>query len=145
MSDLYMTAIRILPPGHIRHRNSALLLKMSMTSISLIKQYRIDGGEVERIQDVHGVWWYKIPFAYTPYWHRNLKNLSEDYAWKFFMRNESRGTLDDTTDENLSRTFCTEHNPPPRNMYPLIRSCLHQILSMYGYVSQNLTEPRIPA
>lgn len=145
MNDLYMTAIHTLPTGHVRHRNSTLLLRMSVQSIPLIKQYRRAGGNVERTQDKNCVWWYKIPFAYTPYWHRNLKNMSEEYAWKFFSRNEERGTLGDTTDENLRRTFASEHNPPPRNMYPLIRSCLHQILSMYGYLPQNPSSLRIPA
>lgn len=145
MNDLYMTAIHTLPPGYVRHRNSTLLLRMSMPSISLVKQYRREGGTVERMQDVNGVWWYKIPFAYTPYWHRNLKSLSEEYAWRFFSRNESMGTLGDTTDENLRRTFAADRNPPPKNMYPLIRSCLSQILSMYGYLPQSPSSLRIPA
>ena len=145
MSDLYMTAIHTLPAGHVRHRNSTLLLRMSMPSISLVKQYRREGGTVERTQDENGVWWYKIQFAYTPYWHRNLKNLSEEYAWRFFSRNESRGTLGDTTDDNLCRTFSADRNPPPKNMYPLIRSCLIQILSMYGYISQNHSSLGLPA
>lgn len=145
MNDLYMTAIHTLPPGHVQHRNSTLLLKMSMQSIPLVKQYRREGGDVQRTQDENRIWWYEIPFAYTPYWHRNLKSLSEEYAWRFFSRNESRGTLGDTTDENLRRTFAMDRNPPPKNMYPLIRSCLSQILSMYGYLPQNPSSLRIPA
>ena len=130
--DVYSEAVRILAPNHIDHHRSDLFILMNWQSMPIIRQYRAQGGIVEEIlEEGTQLYWYFIPWGYTPYWHRRFRASVENCAWHFIYRNDKTGTLSDWSDANLKKSFSDMRIPPQANFYPAIRVALGAILQTY--------------
>lgn len=131
--DIYSAAVQTLKPSHIIHERSHLYILMSKDSLPLMREFRACGGHAEEILDEETqLYYYHVPFGYTPYWQRCIRKAVEDYAWEFYKANEFSGKLTDWSDENFERTYKSVCKVPPhKNFYPMIRVVLHSILSAY--------------
>ena len=141
--NLYAAAVQTLKSNQIDHKRSDLYILMTNDSMPLIEEYRKSGGKVSYvIERKSGLYWYCIPWAYTPYWQRHFRFVTENFAWEFIDRNEHTPFLMDWTDQNLRETFESMKTPPHSNLYPAIRGALHSILSVHGIYNR---QARIPA
>jgi len=140
--NLYAAAVQSLKPSQIDHNRSDLYILMTNDSLSLINEYRSHGGKVRHVVERgSGLYWYHIPWGYTPYWQRHFRFITENFAWEFIDRNEHTPFLRDWTDENLRKTFETMKTPPNSNLYPAIRSAICSILSPHGIHSRQISLP----
>lgn len=131
--NLYAEAINRLPPDQISHFRSDLCLRMSYDSMALVSAYRKQGGFVDEVQDANTqLYWYYIPWGYTPYWQRHYRFITENFAWEFIDRNCHSPYLRDWSNQNLKRTFSAMKCPPHENLYPAIRGALCSIFSAYS-------------
>lgn len=131
--NIYAIAMQAMKPTQIDHRNSDLYLLMTNESMQIVSEYRKTGGKVQQV--VHrrtGLYWYRLPWAYMPYWQRHFRNITENYAWDFINLNEHSSFLKDWSDNNFNRTFSLLEKPPHPRMYPAIRGAIQSILSPYG-------------
>lgn len=143
--NIYSAAIQRMKPSQIDHRKSNLYLLMTSESMEIVREYRKAGGVVEEVIDSKtSLYWYHIPWAYTPYWQRYFRMITENYAWDFIHRNERNGRLADWSDESMLRTFAPLKSPPHPNLYPAIRGALESILSYYMPVTCSNTRLKIP-
>lgn len=134
--NLYAKALNTLPADQIRHFRSDLCLRMSYPSMQLVSEYRKAGGVVDEVLDAGTqLYWYYIPWGYTPYWQRHYRFITENFAWEFIDRNAHSPYLRDWSNRNLQRTFSNMKCPPHENLYPAIRGALCSIFS--AYMQQN--------
>lgn len=131
--NVYAAANRVMKPKEISHFRSDLYLLMTYDSMNIVSEYRKLGGQVEQVFEPDtGLFWYYIPWGYTPYWQRHLRFIVENFAWQFIDRNEHSALLFDWSDQNLKNTFSSMKSPPHVNLYPAIRGALNSILSVHS-------------
>lgn len=142
--NIYSLAMQRLKPSQIDHYKSDLYLLMSSESMAIVKEYRKSGGVVEEVIDNNtSLYWYYIPWAYTPYWQRYFRSITENYAWEFIRINERKGTLLDWSDESFLRSFASRKMRPHHDLYPAIRGALESILSCYLPENNSNTQLKI--
>lgn len=131
--DIYAAAVQVMKPSQIHHKRSDLYLLMTWQILPYIREYRKNGGTVYEVENEEsGLYYYYIPFGYTLYWHKKLREAVEKFAWEFIRVNEMNGTLTDWSDENFSKSFSHMRTPPHQKFYDPIRITLHSILSAYA-------------
>lgn len=131
--DIYAAAVQVMKPTQFYHVRSDLYLLMTWDILPYVREYRKNGGTVYEVEDQEsGLFWYYIPYGYTLYWHKKLREAVEKYAWEFINRNESKGTMTDWSDENFRASFSHMKTPPHEKFYDPIRITLHSILSAYA-------------
>lgn len=141
--DIYSAAMQTMRPHQIDHNRSHLYLLMTHQAMNLVREFRNCGGHVEEILDEDtNLYWYYIPYGYTPYWQKYMRQAVEEYAWKFISGNEFNGKLTDWSDTHFDFSFskCCRV-PPHRNFYPMIRIALYSILSAYPVYAPMLKIP----
>ena len=137
--DIYAAAVNVMKPSQISHRRSDLYLLMTWQILPYIREYRKNGGTVYEIEDKEtGLYYYYIPYGYTLYWHKKLRESVEKYAWEFIQQNEAKGTMTDWSNENFKVSFAHMKTPPHEKFYDPIRVTLHSILSAYTKASNSL-------
>lgn len=131
--DIYAAAVQVMKPSQIHHKRSDLYLLMTWQILPYIREYRKNGGTVYEVENEEsGLYYYYIPFGYTLYWHKKLREAVEKFAWEFIRVNEMNGTLTDWSDENFFKSFSHMRTPPHQKFYDPIRITLHSILSAYA-------------
>lgn len=131
--DIYAAAVQVMKPSQISHKRSDLYLLMTWQILPYIREYRKNGGTVYEIESKDtGLYYYYIPYGYTLYWHKKLREAVEKFAWEFIRVNETLGTMNDWSDENFTKTFAHMKTPPHEKFYDPIRITLHSILSAYA-------------
>lgn len=131
--NLYARAVQCMQPHQIDHFRSDLYLLMTTESLALVNEFRDCGGWVDHVvENDTGLYWYYIPWGYTPYWQKHFRSIVENLAWEFVQRNEHSYRIRDWSDNNLRVTFSSMRKPPHSNLYPAIRGALGSILSAYA-------------
>lgn len=68
MLDIYNMAVQNMDPNDISHWNSDLYLRVNEVSKQLVNEYRFKNLVSTFIDQIDGVLWYDIPFAFLPYY-----------------------------------------------------------------------------
>lgn len=137
--DIYKEAVQTLKRTQIDHFKSDLYILMTHESINLIRKFRNYGGNVEEVvEEGTELYWYLIPFGYTPYWQRKYRAMIETFAWEFIAKNEQNGTLFDWSNKNMTRTYSDHRVLPSVNVYESIRGALKTILASYASPNEEL-------
>lgn len=78
MRNIYEYAIKTMKPEEIDHHYSDLYLKVNKQSKKLLLDYEFRNNVTMFISNIPPyVYWFDIPFAYTPYW----KNVCSGNEW----------------------------------------------------------------
>lgn len=67
-TDIYTAALQALPPEDIDHHETDLYLRVTEASKRLISEYAYRQNVKTFKDNIEGLRWYDIPFAYTPAW-----------------------------------------------------------------------------
>ena len=73
LSDIYTKAVETLPAEDIDHHETDLYLRVTDASRDLVNRYKYKGSVSTFVDQINGVLWYDIPFAYTPTWVEHWK------------------------------------------------------------------------
>ena len=81
MATIYELATARMAPEEIDSHESDLYLKKTEVSEALVAEYQHRDNVTTFVDQIEGILWYDVPFAYDPFWiekEQRAKNIYQD-------------------------------------------------------------------